>query len=158
MKEREDILLGLSFGLIGKEPGLSNRHLAKIIDREQAQDDELEAILQWEIASCTKKAPVLKVTKHRILGEYLDSEGVIVQAVEWLQNQRPKVKVIKLVAQPFLHRFKCKKLIASYGFDVKTVKTGWVPFDNRSDQWYTRGPLRTLLYAVLQVLTGRKGH
>ena len=159
---KDEILLGLSLGYCNEDgvlkPGLSNEALGKAADREQEKNLNLESILQWEIGECVKRKAVFTIREHRVKEKYLDTEEVIAQAIDFIRHKRPNVKTIRLVAYAFLHRPKCKKLIKKYGFEVKTVKTGWIPCDRKSAQWWTRNPLFLVIYAVLQILFGRRGH
>lgn len=155
MKEKE-VILGLSFGFKKDGPGFSNEALAEVIDREQIKNPDTPSILHLEIAACVKRRPLFMISRHRKYGQNLDSEEAIDQAISYARKRG--FSVIKLVAHPFLHRQKCWSLLKKYGIKVKIVKTGWIPFDKDSEQWYTRGPVRCLLYAFLQFFTGRKGY
>jgi len=86
---------------------------------------------------------------------YLDSEEITSQATP-LFLRHGITKVIP-VANPFLHLFKCKKLIRRAGFVSLSRRVGWVGFYKNSLQWYTRGPIRLLAYAALQFLFGYHG-
>ncbi len=153
MKEKE-VIFGLSFGFKKDGPGFSNEALAKIIDREQIKNPNTPSILGVEIAACVKRKPLFIISRHRKYGRYLDSEEAIDPAISYAK--RRGFSVIKLVAHPFLHRQKYWWLLRKYDIKVKIVKTGWIPFDKDSEQWYTRGPVRCLLYAFLQIMTGRR--
>ncbi len=148
---RRKVIAGLSFGLrINNKPGLSNRDLAAVMDILQI-DTGLPSLVQWEIARCVLQPPVFEVKKHRVEGRYLDSEEVVDQMVSFLRQNMPDVDTIVLVAHPFLHRYKCKKLFKFFGYKVETAKTGWVRFDKKSIQWYTQNPIYSFIYAVLQI-------
>lgn len=153
------VIAGLSFGLrINNKPGLSNRDLATVVNILQI-DTGLPSLVQWEFESLVLETPVFVVRKHRIKDEYLDSEEVIAQMARFLYENMPDVDTVVLVAHPFLHRYKCKKLFKFFGYKVETAKTGWVRFDKKSIQWYTRNPIYNFIYAILQipqVFFGRK--
>lgn len=151
------IIVALSFGIRHDDPGLSNRDLARVVDSVQHNSD-FESLLQWEIADVVSRPPILVVRKHRISGKYLDSEEVITQMVDFLHRKKPKTDTVILIAQPFLHRHKCKKIFKSFGYKVEIPQTGWIRFDKRSLQWYTRGPVQSFVYAILQIFLGRRGH
>lgn len=151
------MVIAYSFGFRkdrqGVYPGTSNEALAKVVDRV-CRETGAAAILQWEIEKCVNaEVPrSLVIREHTIKGKYLDREEVTAQAVGYMNHL--SVKEAILVAHPFLHRRKCKKLLEQGGIKVVIAKTGRVPFDTKSEQWWTRGPLRLLLYAVLQLLFG----
>ncbi|MBI2482097.1 MAG: hypothetical protein HYV76_00820 [Candidatus Vogelbacteria bacterium] len=48
-------------------------------------------------------------------------------------------------------------MLKKAGFEVKIVNTGWIPFDPECRNWWVRGPIRTLLYAIRQTITGISG-
>ena len=142
-------------------PGAANKKLAAIALRI-AQNNPSGLVL---VAQDYLEEPLrefggislvgLVVRKHRTKGAFLGTEEVTAQAVAYLHTQG--IRRVVLVAHPFLHRFKCRKLLLRSGFSVKCAKTGFVPFDPGGEGWWVRGPLRLLLYAVLQVLFGRRG-
>lgn len=150
-------IVAYSFGFRKYGAGESNKALARSVKKVYSITNVL-LILQKEIAQCIdfKSVPVLVIEKHRRLWQYLDTEEVTEQAAKYMK--RKKISHVFLVAHPFLHRKKCKKLLRKHGFKVFTIKTGWVPFDKYSEKWWTRGPLRLILYAVLQIFFGRRGH
>lgn len=117
-------------------------------------------VLQWEIGldydmfARTGVLPDLIVEKHRELGKYLDSEEIIAQAIPLFKHEGV-TKVIS-VAQ-WLQNFKCRALLKKAGFQVLPVKIGKIGFCKDSLQWWTRGPIRLVIYTVLQVLFGRRG-
>ena len=148
-------ILGLSFGMKKSGHTKSNKALAKVAERVFYKKGLL-VILQKELAECVDFPPSLVIKEHRIKGQHLDSDEVIAQAAEFMKLH--KIDTVWLVAQPFLHRPQCRTLLKNYGFRVRIPKTGRIPFDEDSLQWWTRGPLRTLTYAILQKFTGRKGH
>ena len=63
------------------------------------------------------------------------------------------------VAQPLLHRAKAHRLIRRSGFTPVRARVGRIGFDRSpaNTQWWTRGPLRLVAYALLQAATGRGG-
>ncbi len=157
---RKKMIAGLSFGLrINNAPGLSNKDLARVVNIIQTERN-FPFLLQWEIARCVSQPPVFEVKKHRVEGRYLDNEEVVDQMVSFLRQNMPDIDTIVLVAHPFLHRYKCKKLFKFLGYKVEIAKTGWVRFDKHSIQWFTRNPIYNFIYAVLQipqVFFGRRG-
>ncbi len=97
----------------------------------------------------------LFILEHRKKGCFLGTEEVTLQAALYLRTL--DIRHVFLVAHPFLHRFKCKKLLRRSGFSVGCVKTGYVPFDPRNEHWWVRSPFHLLLYAILQILFKRHG-
>lgn len=162
MGQQKCVILGLSWGYRKEKeniltPGLSNKALAKLVDLYQAETPGLESVLQWEIAECATHKAVLIIREHRIKGQYLDSDEVIDQALQYIK--RKGYKEVILVAQSFLHRFFCKRLIKKMdpGLKVITPKAK-VPFDRESAQWFARSRLNAVLYAFLRAVTGRRWH
>lgn len=148
----DKVIIGLSFGLRkDNKPGLSNEDLAAVVDRLQ-KESHIDSVLQWEIAGLVKKPPLLVVTKHRKPGEYLNTEEVVEQMAEYLKSKN--ITAVILVAQPFLHRYKCRKLFKKKGFKIEIPKTGWIRFDRKSAQFLGKSPFHALIYAVFQTLFG----
>ncbi len=141
-----EAIVGFSFGSEGSK---SNVALAKVVNKIRKGKI---TVLQKEIADCTKADMV--VSKHPA-GKYLDTEEVTRQAAFFLKKKN--VRVVWVVAQPFLHRKKCTMLLRKQGFVVKTVP-GRIPFDPNSKQWWTRSRFSFLVYAISQKTYGRRGH
>ena len=149
-------LVAFSFASGAIEPSLCNRRLARAVERIlDKEKEEVVVIAQWEIASSTWASLACVVKEHRQKGAYLDSDEVMAQAAR-VFNERGITKVIP-VANPFLHLAKCRTLVRDAGFTPIKQKIGWIGFYRESLQWWTRGPFRLLLYAVLIKLTGRRG-
>jgi hypothetical protein len=89
-------------------------------------------------------------------GSYLDSD--IVWGTARRVFEQHGISEVIPVAQPFLQMTKVRQLIKSDGFVVLDRPVGTVGFDRQSTQWWTRGPLRLLWYAILQQFTGRRGN
>ena len=162
MKEKVGIV-AFSFGLGEQEPNPCNRRLVYEVDRIarkfKEKGKEVVIVAQWEVAEGLKKvgiAPDFIIKEHRQKGAYLDSDEVAAQAALFL-HERGVIEVIP-VAHPFLHLSKCRKLLRKAGFTVRQEKIGYIGFYPESKQWWTRGPFHLLVYAILQVLFGRKGH
>ena len=149
-----EAILGLSFGIKKSGHTKSNKALAGVVERVFDKKG-LQVILQKELAECVDFPLSLVIKEHRIKGQYLDSDEVIAQAIIYLKAN--KINSVWLIAHPLLQRTKCRILLKKSGFKVRIPRTGKIPFDKDSLQWWTRGPLRTLVYAILQKFTGRKG-
>lgn len=70
-----------------------------------------------------------------------------------------KYNVIYILAFPVIHRFFCwyftKKYANPHGIRVEIIKTGYIPFDQDSDQWLARGPIRLICYTILNACGAR---
>ena len=154
-------LVAFSFALraIEDEPNPCNRRLAQSVMKIVAtENEEIVVVTQWEISRQLRTRghdPVCSV-EIRSDGHYLDSDTVW-RTARTVFDDRGIREVIP-VAQPILQMAKVRRLIKSDGFVVVKRPVGAIGFDRQSTQWWTRGPLRLLLYAVLQQFTGRRGH
>ncbi len=155
---QKEAIFGLSYGYRKNDPGPINLALAKVIDREKEISPELEIIAQWEVAACLKNKPVFVIREHRQKGEYLDTDEVIAQAVEYCKDNG--IKAIRLVAFPFLHRYLCRQLLKKSDptLEIKIVKTGWIPFDKQSEQFLAKGSLHAFAYAIGRILFSKKNY
>jgi hypothetical protein len=148
-------------------PGLSNSALAEEVQRvfgwadafaEKNKQPSPVVVVQHEIYDCLPlevRTLAMPIREHRIEGKYLDSEEVMAQAAFLLHKEG--VKKVFMVAQPFLHRRKCVGLAKYWKFEPIVPDTKKIPFDKLSEQWWTRGPIRLVAYAILQKLFGRRG-
>lgn len=162
-------IIAFSFALTQDEvdkklPNQCNKTLARIT-RVLAQNimetrNVPVVVLQWEIGldhdmfARIGVLPDLVVEKHQKFGKYLDSEEIIAQATH-LFKEHGVTKVIS-VAQ-WLQNFKCRALLKKAGFEVLPVKIGKIGFCKESLQWWTRGPIRLVLYTIKQILFGHHG-
>lgn len=71
------------------------------------------------------------------------------------QLRKKGVDLVYVLAHPFLHRYKCRKLLEKEGFKVGIVHTGWLPFDPQCSNWWARSPINLLWYTFLQMIFGR---
>jgi len=157
-------IIALSFG-IGKDgPGLSNSDLANSIEwllislkKPPGGLSDVKAVFQWEIAAeinirpheLTRTSSCLVKTVYGKAGQYLDSATVIAEAKEPLAD----ADEIYIVAMPFLHGWLCKRLAEKACLhNVKVYKDHKINFDLRSMQWWTRGPIRLLIYSALHMI------
>jgi hypothetical protein len=118
---------------------------------------DLAIVAQWEIAQILHRAyeDCLSV-KPPSDGTYLDTEAVWGAAK--VAFEPFGITEVIPVAQPFLHLRKIKKLMERDGYTVVDRHVGHIGFDRKSSQWWTRGYLQLIIYAILQTLTGLKGH
>lgn len=144
-----------------EEPNPCNIRLAKVAERivDELGGEEVVVVAQWEIARQLRADGyvVAKSVELPADGSYLGSEDVWEDAKDVFKYYDIE-KSICPVANPFLHLTKVKKMIVADGWWIIDRKIGRIGFDKLSTQWWTRGPLRLLLYAVLQKLTGLRGH
>lgn len=148
-------LVAFSFGLCKQEPNPCNVRIAQEVERIVREEGEPVAVVaQWEVARALKTRPECTVILHA-KGEYLDSEEVMRQAAEFFQ--RRGIQTVIPVAQPFLQLWKCQGLVERAGFSIARRTVQRIGFCTASEQWWTRGPIRLLLYAVLQCLFRWRG-
>lgn len=141
-----------------QEPNPCNRRLAGATARIVRQSaGPVVLVVQWEVARALPPTMPVHVVGDAPDGEYLDTERVWQAAAPILH--REGVRRVIAVAQPVLHRAKAYRLIRAAGFEPLRAPVGWIGFDSssRNRQWWTRGPLRLVLYALRQAATGRAG-
>lgn len=154
-------LVAFSFGLraIEQEPNPCNIRLAQsVMNILATEKDEVVVVSQWEISRQLRAhgCDPIRSVELRSDGSYLDSETVWRTAREVFEEHG--VREVIPVAHPTLQMAKVRRLIKSNGFVVMKEPVGTIGFDRQSTQWWTRGPLRLLLYAIVQQVTGRRGH
>jgi len=98
----------------------------------------------------------VSLSVERLPNEYSDSEDVMIAAKVLLEKQG--IGEVIPVAQSFLHIIKCRKLIKNSGFIISNRPIKKIGFDSKSDQQWTRSPLRLVVYAIKQALLGSKGN
>lgn len=151
-------IIALSWGLGGKEDPCNHR-LAREVDRFVQEELEcgrrVVVIAQAEVARHMLTKPDLVISAHRRKGEYLGSEEVVAQATEFLQTWW--VDEIVVVANPFLHLAKCRKLVRVEGFTIIDRKIGRIGFYCHDRQFLPRSPIHTVLYGLGQFLFGLHG-
>lgn len=157
-------MVAWSFALAGKEPNPCNALLGieayRLLKEEQKNTgEEVVLVAQWEVAAAFREiigfSAAYVVEKHRLDGEYLDSEEVMAQAAAIFRDHG--ITEVIPVANPFLHLFACHRIIRESGLTPIKRKVRWIGFYKDSLQWWTRGPIRCLAYAVMQKLFGRSG-
>lgn len=150
-------LVAFSFALREHEPNPCNIRLAKAVMGIVAEKPTVAIVAQWEVARQLERDhySVALTVEPPSDGSYLDSEGVW-EAAKVLFEQAGVTQVIP-VAQPFLQMAKVKQMIRRDGYEVVSRRMGWIGFDSKSKQPWTRSPLRLLAYAIKQKLTGSRG-
>ena len=151
-------IIGLSFGLVEEEPSSNNRKLAGEFDLTrftlQQLGEQVLTIAQWEISLALPNPPDHTVWPYP--DRYLSTADVIVEAGDFLNHAG--VKEVILVTRSGLHRRYSHELARQAGLEVIDAKNpGRLPYDSKSLQWWTRGPVRQLAYAMQQKLTGHPG-
>ena len=152
MKKENTVILAYSFGYRRNDPGITNRSLAKIVEKVyQATSDPI--ILQGEIAECVNFKPTLVINDYHIQdgffrARHLNINEVTDQAIDFMKSK--DMSRIWLIVHPFMYLVRCRKLLKNQGFQVLTPKVGKLPFDQKSKQWWTRSLLQLFLYSVWQ--------
>ena len=150
-----------SYALSEEEPNPCNQKIAAEAKRILAQEnDEIKVVAQWEAALGLKEIGLIPdkvVRAHRTKGVYLDGEEVLFQAAGYFRPLR--IKRVILVAHPFLQLQKYTWL-AKRKFSLKVLrkKIHWIGFYKDSLQWWTRGLVRSFIYAVLTAFGFRGKH
>lgn len=155
-------VVAFSFGLRGKsrEPNPCNVRLARAAERiVRGEPSNTLLIAQWEIAKqlSSDGTHIDQVVGPSSGREYLDTCEVWNRALETLR--RYQVEAVIPVAQPFLHRHKIRRIIRDSGMTVERRHIGWIGFDPSkvNQQWWTKDPIRLLVYSILQALGRRPG-
>jgi len=150
-------IVAFSFGLRENEPNPCNVRLAEEVIRAAHEvGSQVCIVAQWEIARALQEwGLVADVVVDPVPGKYLGSADVAMRAKEAFQSAGVQECVV--IAQPFLHLSRCKRLMEMAGFRPRDMAIGRIGFDSQSTQWWTRGPIRLLLYAVLQRAFGYSG-
>ncbi len=155
-------VIALSFALrVGREPNPCNMKLARETERVvallRAEGHHVIVVSQWEIAlSLSWITERCIVREHRVKGNYLDSDEVILQAKAFFEKCGGMDEVV-IVANPFIHLQGARSKAKGFGLKVRKVPIHWIGFNKESDQWQTRGPMRAFVYTVGCVLFGRFG-
>ena len=154
-------MIVFSYALRDEEPNLCNVRLAKAVFRIVDELDEpIVLVSQRTVLLALRQlgAPVAKIhVVEKRLGEYEGSEEVVKQATEVFLERR--ITEVIPVAQPFLQLTKCVQLVRKAGFRTPSFwklcrMIGWIGFDPKSKQPGTRGPVRSVLYTIRQMLFG----
>lgn len=150
-------IVAYSFGGNRGRPGKPNMVLASLVAQESKWSPDALILVQDHIAVALPLSgvePDLVVKKHP-QEKFFGTEEVTRQFTEFLRTFQ--VSQVFLVAHPFLHRYKCRRLLEQQGFEVEVVPTAWIPFDPYCKHWWVRSPFHLLAYALLQFFFGRQG-
>lgn len=151
-------IIGLAYGLVDNEPSRNNRQLAMELELTKFALGQVSVpivtIAQWEISLAMPTPPDHVIWPYR--NRYLSSADVIGQAAAILEGYGTNRAV--LITRAGLHRFYSQELARHAGLEVVGGKNpGRLPYDPDSLQWWTRGPTRELVHAMVLKLTGRTG-
>ena len=121
---------------------------------------EFDLILQGELADAHSKQGLAEydefygskivhvIREHQITGEYLNTDEVARQGVEFATAQG--YKSILILAYPYIRRPYCvrftRRLAKPHGITVKVARVGWIHADPLSEQWWTRNLIAPILY------------
>lgn len=153
------MVLGFSMGFRKDGvPTVSNMFLLGRLVGSKIRVDSFA--LQLELAEIAKSLfPNLKIDKVIYTGREglvyrFGTEEIVRQGVEYaVQNG---CNIIYILAYPLVHRQFCwllaKRYAKRYGIAVKILRTGWIPCDRRSDQWFTRHPLLVAIYTIVRTI------
>lgn len=143
-----DVIGGFAFGFRKNEkPGKSNEVMARFAEAYRERFC-LPIIAQWEIDKAMRRNSCHAVIrKHlKVEGRYLDTLEIARQIVEKMKEQDWKRVMIFTHS---LHAWRCSKILEKMGVKVIIpVGLHLVPFDRRSEQWWTRGPKRWIFKEI----------
>lgn len=156
-------LLAFSFGSDLKENEPSNCNLRlclavqEIVLAEREKGNEVITVVQWEIGqNGIPDTTIAKVIDEPGPDVVTDSSWVVDEATP-IFHQNGITDVI-VVANQFLHRFSCFRLVQKAGFRPVKRRHMWIGFYPQSRTWWTRGPIHLLVYAFCQALFGYRGN
>lgn len=144
------------------EPGPCNMqlgHAAKLVI-DALVGYEPRVVAQWEVARQLERegCPVNRIVAPDVDG-YLDSAEVWNQAKKYFRKYN--IHRVVVVAQPFLQRRMVRTMVTESGYMLfdASVRQPRIGYDNSRHnlQWWTKGPLRLLLYAAIVRVTGKHG-
>lgn len=144
-----------------EEPNPCNKQLAYEVECLKDSNPDSIIIAQWEIAKQLESdgyKPDLVVNPSDSTTNYLTSQDVWNNAKQLLKSR--DVSSVFIVAQPFLHLYVIKTMIQKDDYLIKDRKIlHHIGFDNSNGnrQWWTKGPIRFLVYAIIVKLTGKNG-
>lgn len=149
-------MLICSFARRAQEPSPCNLRLAETAERIiEVAGEDLVIVAQLEVARklVADGVETTHVVEPFLDGSYLDTDYVWIEARLYFEELG--VEEVIIVANPFLHAFSIERMVRKDGFKIcqkYTQMLGRIGFDPESQQWWTRGPLRLLIYAGLSAL------
>lgn len=144
------VVLGFSCGHRGKDPGLSNEAMAKVI--QQLAPDIISVQVQIGQALRTLGvAPNHEVSVHQKHGRYLDTEEVARQMLAFLHGCGMHDKDISVVAHP-IHLPRCVSILRKIGVrSLVSAIYATIPCDPQSHHFWTRSPILIRAHEILGV-------
>ena len=145
-----DVLLAPAFGSRGST---SNLTMGSWIARRRESFSYV--LVQHEVGAVMEALgakPDFRVYRHRTLWSYLDTPEVVRQMMDWLPIYRLRGVTVRVwVVCHKTHWKACRYFLRKrYGILACRVDVD-VPYDPKSGQWPTRGPLRAALYKPVAV-------
>jgi hypothetical protein len=144
-----------SFGSRGPdlEPGPCNERLGRAVAGIVSNESSSFFIVaQWEVARALASLGIDCEAVNPDTESYLDTETV------WAHAQKSFREIgvgsVIPVAQPFLHLFAVRRLIAQdHRFSVQARPIPFIGWDSSpvNRQWWTKGPVRFLFYSALRL-------
>ena len=137
---------------------LCNVRLAQAAQRIiDGTNEEVVVVAQRTTAAVLRR---LRISVTHVIEKrpgYEGSEEVVRQAAVIFGRQG--VREVIPVAQPILQLTKCIQLVRKAGFRTPSFwklcrMIGWIGFDRKSVQPWTRGPVRLVLYTMRQMFFG----
>ena len=144
-----DVIIALAFGYREFDSGLSNRAMARVVERLFSEHG-IPIIAQHEITDVLRHSPLSNVKEHRTKGEYLDTFEVLFQAYEVCKKHDLGRSII--VAHPH-HQWRAMKTATKLGLNCFAAEVASVPYDPKSEQWWTRNAELFTPYEFLARLT-----
>lgn len=156
--KRDVAIVAFSFALRkgNQEPNPCNLKLAQEVLRLRKDYPSSLVVAQWEVAKALGR---LGHTADHVIsrpsdGTYLDTNFVWREACEHLADA--EIWQVVPVAQPFLQLTQVRRMIRRSPFALQVRRINRIGFDNSRDnsQWWTKGPVRLLAYALLALTKG----
>lgn len=147
-------------------PGASNEALIRVLFDRYFILWRSDLILQQQLAYAVRMIAafssntshiVCEITEHHNKDQYLDTDEVAYRGVEFAhQNGYTVLYILAAPTFPLLHRWfavkKTREFAAPYNIQVEALKTGWIPSDPSSAQWWTRSFYANWWYTATRVI------
>ena len=148
------VIVAFSFASQGSKQSPCNERLADVVIKIQ-KETRAKVMAQWEVARIVEKQglELAHVVEPLVDGSYLSTSAVWLEVRAYLVFYQ--INEVIIVANPFIHGYAIERMIKKDGFKVNNSfdqEIGQIGFDQNSVQWWTRGPLRFIFYAMLSFL------
>lgn len=156
-------ILGFAYGFRKKGLCKSNSALIQMLRNKHPELFQLPLIMEDDLARCLwngngHDGNLVYIVKN-LSNIYAGSEMVAKQGIEVALESN--YTTIYILAYPILHRQFCqfltRRLAQQHHIRVRVIKTGWIPSDPLSEQWWTRNPLFPFIYAIVCLCFNRRG-